>query len=185
MRKVAETADWWAKYPQEATPEQLHEIFADYNPRGIEDENRARLRKILERFGVVENLVANRRSVAKGFPKGSKPALVSGHRRSELLASIAPDVPIEVRWVDEDLDGEKTLSLALNNPGAQGHFLPSLEDVLASLGVDSLGLTGFSEEQIKSMIGENPPPPGGGETTRLDQKKSVTCPECGTTFEPE
>jgi hypothetical protein len=174
---------WWSKYPNQATPEQLHEIFADYNPRGMEDENRTQLGRILTRFGCVENLVANKRSVAKGFPPRTQPALVSGHRRSELLISMAPKSPVELRWVDEDLDGEKTLNLALNNPNAQGHFLPSLDEVLASLHKESLGATGFSEAQIQSMLGDDLPP-GGGATTRLDEKKKVTCPECGTTFEP-
>ncbi|KKL87376.1 hypothetical protein LCGC14_1935380, partial [marine sediment metagenome] len=76
---------WWSKYPDAALARDLKEIFADYNPRKIDAANRERLQAILDEYGVVENLVVNKRSVERGFPKGAAPSLVSGHQRVGIL----------------------------------------------------------------------------------------------------
>lgn len=109
------------------------------NPRTIEPENRERLRRLLERFGLVENLVVNRRNGE----------LVSGHQRRALAIELGLDA-VPVIFIDEDEADARALALALNNAGAQGQWEPEL--LAARLGelqsFDVLELTAFNTDEL-------------------------------------
>ncbi len=156
---------WWSKYPDAALARDLKEIFADYNPRKIDAANRERLQAILDEYGVVENLVVNKRSVERGFPKGAAPSLVSGHQRVGILLEQKLKEEIPLRWVDVSKAKELALNLALNNPDAQGQFVASgIEDVIMqiqALDDEALGFTGFTEQRIAAMTGDPSGLPGG------------------------
>lgn len=109
------------------------------NPRDIDPQNRDRLRRLIERFGLVENLVLNTRTGE----------LVSGHQRRDLALELGLDrVPVMV--VDLDEPEARALAIALNNPSAQGAWAPDLLaarlDELA--GFDVLNLTAFDTSEL-------------------------------------
>jgi len=83
----------------------------DKNPRKISAENAKALRKSLDRWGLVEPLIWNRRTRK----------LVGGHqRRKQLLAIGIQEAQVVV--IDIDEADEAALNITLNNPHAQGHF---------------------------------------------------------------
>lgn len=98
---------------------------APYNDkiRKITKKQAGALRASLQRFGVISDaVVINSRT-------GN---MVGGHkRRDQLLALGVRDVDVTV--VDLDEAEELALSLALNNPGAQGEFSDEAADVVADL----------------------------------------------------
>jgi hypothetical protein len=105
---------------------------APYNPRSIAPEAREALRASMRRFGLVETVVVNRRSVALGWPEGARPVIVGGHQRVSIAAEEGA-TEIDVSWVDLGESDEKALNVALNNPHAQGWFTDDLPDLVASL----------------------------------------------------
>jgi DNA modification methylase len=112
------------------------------NPRDITDDNRARLREVLDRFGFVENLVFNQRSGE----------LISGHQRRALALELGvTKVPVMV--VDLDEGEAHALAIALNNPSAQGAWAPALLgarlEELANL--DALQLTAFDTSELTAF----------------------------------
>lgn len=88
-------------------------VPADYNPRKISDKELAGLQKSLERFGLQEVIVWNKRSGR----------VVGGHQRLRIIAAMATKstrVPVAV--VDLPEKEEKLLNVTLNNPHIQGEF---------------------------------------------------------------
>lgn len=87
---------------------------APYNPRSIDPIARRKLRKSIEKFGLVEPPVWNKRS-------GN---VVGGHQRLDRLDEIEgrADYDLEVVVIDVDDKTEKELNVALNNPGLQGDY---------------------------------------------------------------
>lgn len=112
---------------------------ADYNPRRISESRAAALRESLARFGLVENLVWNKRTGR----------LVGGHQRADALAAAGlKEAPVRV--VDLDDVDERALNIALN--GSTGDWdwsklRPMLDD-LAARNADALKVTGFTDEEI-------------------------------------
>lgn len=100
---------------------------ADYNPRTISPATRRKLRRSLERFKLVETLVWNVRT-------GN---LVGGHQRiGEIDALEGTDAySLDVSQIDVDIETEKALNIALNNPELQGQYDI---DLLASVVKDVL-----------------------------------------------
>ncbi len=96
---------------------------APYNDtvRRIKKPNAKALRLSLERFGVV-GVAFNKRT-------GN---LVGGHKRVDELRALGV-LDVDVAVVDLDEDDERALSLALNNPGAQGEFTEDAAAVVADL----------------------------------------------------
>ncbi len=97
---------------------------APYNGdvRRIKRANAKALRVSLEKFGMVDGVAFNKRT-------GN---LVGGHRRVDELRGLGV-METDVAIVDLDEDDEKALSLALNNPGAQGEFTDAAAVVVADL----------------------------------------------------
>jgi ParB-like chromosome segregation protein Spo0J len=86
---------------------------APYNPRQISPEALAGLRGSVERFGLVEPVVWNRRT-------GS---VVGGHQRLKVLQAMG-ESSTQVIVVDLPEAEEKALNVALNSPSISGEFTP-------------------------------------------------------------
>ncbi|MBA4387660.1 MAG: DNA methylase [Verrucomicrobia bacterium] len=102
---------------------QIHDLLpAPYNPRQICPEALAGLRASVERFGLVEPVVWNRRT---GH-------VVGGHQRLKALQALGEtDTPVVV--VDLDELEEKALNIALNSPSLAGEFTGDLHILIAEI----------------------------------------------------
>src|ERR1039458_6918452 len=109
---------------------------APYNPRRIAPEQLAALRRSLRTFGVVEPVVANRRSGR----------IVGGHQRVRAAEAEGIET-LPVVWVDLDETGERQLNLALNRISGEWDE-PALAALLEELGAAGLDLTGFDSTEI-------------------------------------
>jgi hypothetical protein len=123
---------------------------APYNPRLITPENRKALRKSMERFGLVENLVWNKRT-------GN---LVGGHQRLAVLQEQGvEEVPVAV--VDLPEEEEKALNITLNNKATQGSFeaaklqkqLAEIANVLPSA-FDELNMWKLQAQEEENFVEE-------------------------------
>ncbi|HQQ01001.1 MAG TPA: ParB N-terminal domain-containing protein [bacterium] len=92
------------------------------NPRKISDLALSRLQKSVERFGLVEPIVYNKRSGC----------IVGGHQRVKALKQLGEKAATVV-VVDLDETDEKALNLALNNPGMMGEFTESIDSIAAEI----------------------------------------------------
>lgn len=122
-------------------------VPAGYNPRQITADARQRLGGSLAAFGLVENLIANKRTGT----------LVGGHQRLQQLIDLLGgdmDAEIPVVWVDLDEDNERTLNVALN--GEYGQFDKSkLRDLLKGLETkkpELLEFTGMSRKNLTDVL---------------------------------
>ena len=122
---------------------------APYNPRKISPAALKGLQASIERFGVVQDIVVNRRS---GF-------VVGGHQRLEALR-LAKAQEVPVCWVDLDESDEKALNVALNNPHISGEFDDSLQDLLQSI-KDGIGLPAMQDLKLDDLLA---PVPEEGQT---------------------
>lgn len=121
---------------------------APYNPRVITEKAKRRLRKGIEKLGLLSPLTWNRRS-------GN---LVSGHRRIEALDAIngTKDYMLTVAAVDLDPKQEKEANLLFNNPEAQGDWdLEKLSGMFKDAALD-LDATGFDTADLYRMFGDTP-----------------------------
>lgn len=87
---------------------------ADYNPRTISNAARARLRAGIEKMGLVQPLVWNKRS-------GN---LVGGHQRISILDDLEgnAEYQLTVAVVDVGPSEERRLNVLLNNDSSMGHW---------------------------------------------------------------
>jgi len=116
---------------------------AEYNPRDIDDDAREHLQESIQRFGLVEPIIWNKRT-------GN---IVGGHRRYEYLIERG-QTRTHATVVDLDLEEEKVLNITLNNQRAQGHFqsdsltelLADIQKSVAAIEFDSLGLSALSAD---------------------------------------
>ena len=95
---------------------------APYNPRAISPEALAGLRGSVERFGLVEPVVWNRRT---GH-------VVGGHQRLKVLQQLGEN-ETQVVVVDLEEAEEKALNVALNNPAIAGEFTADIHVLLAEI----------------------------------------------------
>lgn len=92
------------------------------NPRKIEPANARALKASIERFGVVELIVWNKRT---GH-------IVSGHQRCAVLKSMGvTEVPVIV--VDLDDEEERAAAITMNNFAIEGEFTNPINELLASI----------------------------------------------------
>jgi hypothetical protein len=126
---------------------------AAYNPRVRLDRHDSRYRKLrrsVERFGLVEPLVWNRRT---GH-------LVGGHQRLQILKDLG-HTEATVSIVDLSDEQEKALNVVLNNREAQADWdlprLTALLEELAALPVPELAATGFDPSHLKTLQAELTP----------------------------
>jgi len=92
--------------------------FAPYNPRKMEDWKKAKLRKVLKRYGLLVPVVVNRKTKN----------LVGGHQRIEQMDQVNKtlDYEIEVAVIDVDPIEEVKINVLLNNPDLQGEYEPDM-----------------------------------------------------------
>ena len=95
---------------------------APYNPRTISPEALSGLRASVERFGLVEPVVWNRRTQR----------VVGGHQRLRVLQQLG-ETETQVVVVDLDETEEKALNVALNSPAIAGEFTPEIHTLLAEI----------------------------------------------------
>lgn len=117
---------------------------AKYNPRvdlQPEDEEYKKLKRSIEVFGYVEPIVWNKRT-------GN---IVGGHQRLKILISQGYK-EIEVSCIDVSEEDEKVLNVSLNK--IKGRWdIEKLSDILREFDeVDSIGLTGFEERELESLL---------------------------------
>ena len=148
---------------------------APYNPRQISGEALAGLSKSLERWGVVQEVVANRRT---GY-------IVGGHQRVAALKKMgAKEVPVV--WVDLDEVEEKALNVALNNPHISGEFDDTIAGLLTEIR-DGIGPDDFAELKLDDLLPQEPkiiePDSSTEEINPDDFEMSKMCPKCGFEFD--
>lgn len=123
-------------------------VPADYNPREIAPEARARLMEGLRHFGFVEPIVARR----------ADNLIVGGHQRLDISLELGYE-SVPVVFVD-DLSDEDAMALnvLLNNPEAQGRFnLEMLASVFDDLQQSNfnVALTGYDPQYISTLLQEH------------------------------
>lgn len=134
---------------------------AAYNPRKIDKAEKAGLAASLDRFGLVQEIVVNRRD-------DGELRVVGGHQRLDVLQEKGTrKVPVAI--VELDDDGEKALNLALNSHAISGTWdgaklsdlLDGLEKSATQLFVDVRleELWAFAEKAAAGEKGERTEPP--------------------------
>ena len=93
-----------------------------YNPREISDEALAGLRQSLERFGVVDLLVVNRRNMR----------IISGHQRYKVLQEAGVETVTAI-MVDVDEISEMAMNVTLNSQEIAGQWTEALIPLLEKL----------------------------------------------------
>jgi hypothetical protein len=117
---------------------------APYNPRQISGEALAGLSKSLERWGVVQEVVVNKRT---GY-------IVGGHQRVAALKKMGVrEVPVV--WVDLDDVEEKALNVALNNPHISGEFDDTIAGLLTEIR-DGIGPDDFEALMLDDLLPKKP-----------------------------
>jgi DNA modification methylase len=97
-------------------------IPSPYNPRGILDEALAGLKHSLEKFGYIDLLVVNKRTMH----------IVSGHQRYKVLKDEGAE-SIKVVMVDVDEASEQAMNVTLNNAEITGYWTTALIPILEKL----------------------------------------------------
>lgn len=135
------------------TVARLSKMAAPYNPRKeMAPHAFAALRRAITEVGIGSPITLNRRTQAKGWPKGSRPVIVGGHQR--VKAAAAEGIPeFDVFWVDLSRDDEELMNLGLNQ--ISGRFDDEdLENMLREMrdrGVE-LSLAGFDDPELKRRL---------------------------------
>lgn len=124
---------------------------APYNPRQITEVARTKLRTGLQKVGLVQPLVWNKRT-------GN---LVGGHQRLKELDrdEKSRDYSLTVAAIDVDEPTEKAINVLLNNQDVAGDWdLPKLKEILDSKEFD-IEKSGFDWAAFAQMFGEAPSQP--------------------------
>lgn len=95
--------------------------FSDYNPRTIEKEGRAQLKRSIKKYGIVGGIVVNSQT---------KNTIVGGHQKVDILDELNKynretkenDYRLKVEMVNIDFKTEKQLNIILNNPNVDGQW---------------------------------------------------------------
>lgn len=154
-------------------------IPADYNPRKDLTEDDAefkRIKRSIEEFGYVEPIIIN-----KDY------TIIGGHQRLKVLKMLGYE-EVECVIVNVNKEKEKALNIALNK--IKGEWdIPKLKDVLKDLyegNIFDIELTGFGEDEVKSLIKEINIDNffSKEEREREESENMVICPACGEEFEP-
>ena len=127
---------------------------APYNPRTISATALAGLRNSVERFGLVEPIVWNRRTGR----------VVGGHQRLKVLQGMG-ETETQVVVVDLDETEEKALNVALNNPAIAGEFTADIHRLLAEINAampELADLLRFDDlaEQTRALLADLTPNEG-------------------------
>ena len=146
------------------------------NPRNWRTHPKAQrdaLAGVLDQVGWVQDVIVNKRT---GY-------LVDGHARVAVAAQRG-ETSVPVVYVDLSEDEELLILATLDPLAAMAEAdTEVLADLLASVTSEDAALTSM----LDALAGNTPnfEPVGIDEQGRLDQKKPVTCPECGHDFAPQ
>lgn len=128
---------------------------AEYNPRVIDADARAALKRSIKRFGVVGGIVINKRTGG---------TIVSGHQKVEILDEINRfpdcDYRLKVEIIDVDDKTEKELNIFFNNPSGQGRWdeeklrllIPEIDTKIAGFSTQDLAAIGVQIEAPKLTV---------------------------------
>ena len=122
------------------------------NPRRISNEALKGLRKSIDRFGLVEPIIWNKRT---GH-------VVGGHQRLKVLRERG-DIETDVVVIDLDQKQETALNISLNNPAIAGEFSDDLDQLLAEV-------KQFSKKDFADLRLDELEPPGLGRKDAADPK---------------
>ncbi len=100
-------------------------VPADYNPRNIGELNFNALKKSLEKFGMPQPIIVNRRSGV----------IVGGHQRLKAAKDLGWE-SVPVVYVDLSEPQEKALNVSLNSNKLEGFFTDDLHAFLTDLKTD-------------------------------------------------
>lgn len=117
---------------------------APYNPRFMGKAEKARLRKAIQKNGLVSALTWNKRT-------GN---LVGGHQRLEQLDALegSSDYELTVCVIDVDIKEEAEINVKLNNPSMQGQWdLDKLAGITEDFGL-SFDDMGFGEDDAAFLF---------------------------------
>ncbi len=118
------------------------------NPRVITAKARDRLKKGLDKFGLLEPLIVSKRTKH----------LLGGHQRLSIIDAKqkGKSYPIRVAMVDLDEKAELEAMVFLNNSQTQGDWDPVMLEELYR--VDKIGIeeSGFSVADLYQMFGDSP-----------------------------
>ena len=118
-------------------------VPADYNPRDITDDALAGLGSVIDRYGLVQPVVWNKRS-------GN---IVGGHQRMKVLLKQGVE-EATVAVVDLNDKDEKALNIALNNPHISGDFTDGLQALLRSINDEDARL--LTDLHLDKLLDEVP-----------------------------
>lgn len=128
---------------------------APYNPRKMSDKARAALKRGIEKYGLVDPIIARR----------SDNLVIGGHQRLKAANELGLE-SVPVVYVDVDDQNAAALNVLLNNPSAQGEWdFALLSDLLSNLDAEGFDatLTGFDDEELAQMLSWTPEPERAGE----------------------
>jgi len=126
-------------------------VPADYNPRQIGETAMAGLTASIERFGLVQPIIWNRRSKR----------VVGGHQRLKVLIEQGIE-KTSVIVVDLPDSEEKALNVALNSPAISGEFTDALDDLLRE--IQELEPELYGDLLLDQLLAEAAFPGTGGQT---------------------
>lgn len=114
--------------------------ISKYNPRKDlkpQDPEYQKIKRSLDKWGLIEPLILNIRNNT----------LVGGHQRIKILKARG-DIEVEVSIVDLDDQNEQALNIALNKTSGEWDE-DKLQELLSSMTLETLALTGFDPEDVK------------------------------------
>lgn len=113
---------------------------AKYNPRKISQHAKEGLKRSIDRFGLVQDIVVNKRNNV----------VVGGHQRLTVLKE-SGETSVPVVWVDLNDTDEKALNVTLNNPLISGEFDDSIAGLLTEIR-DGIGVDEFAELNLDDLL---------------------------------
>lgn len=162
--EAAPAAEEPSKYVPEVRRMPLADLApAPYNPRRISDSALRGLQNSLERFGLVQPIIWNRRTGQ----------VVGGHQRVRALQASGAD-EAQVVIVDLEETDEKALNIALNSPHISGEWTEDLEPLLDDLRdlvpemFDDLRLDALAED-VRRLAEEAAEEAEGGASIATDE----------------
>lgn len=141
----------------------------------------------LAEIGWIQNVVVNRRTSAEWGRDQGVETLVDGHLRVSLALSVSDDEPVPVVYVDLTPNEERLALVSIDPLSAMAATdKGQLDALLREVNTGDAGLmemlAGLAQQQ--GITAPDFDPVGIEEQGRLDEKKKVTCPECGYEFAP-
>jgi len=121
---------------------------APYNPRSLTNQARARLKRGIEKHGLVQPIIVNERTGQ----------VVGGHQRLGILDDLEAggEYELQVAVVNVSESDEKRLNVLLNNDGAQGHWdetkLLAIMAESEDLDMDALGFSSSQSEYYEKLM---------------------------------